>query len=238
MPTLKLDKISTTLSRKKYVEPPVPYTEFNTALYFDQLNISVSLSFCGTLARDEEFLSCVEFHLTPTHPDINPIDSVFRSVLRSGDIITMVMETYRPVVGDVRPKMEYTQENYHYRCPLPDIRIELPDLPSPLPTANFAPGLLFDKLWEFCEDNQRSHKAGEAFVSKIKPGEGFRINFNMFRLPERSKSDKNVCYMFGLPPNHFVLVLCVPEFSTMKIAMDSWKIFPVVYSLITENVEG
>ena len=233
---LKLDKICSTISRKKYVNPAVSYTEFDMSLYLSSLNLSLPLSYCIHLARDDEYLTCVEFRLTPQNPNYRAMKSVYVPVLRSGDTISLVVETERPAATSIRACIEYTQHNHHYRSSLPDLTVSLTDLLCPLPLSNFSPDLVFSKLWEFCEGHQKCKGAGDAMVSKIRPGEGFRIKLGAFKLPD-NKNDKNGCYMFGLPPKHFVLILCVPQFTMMQIAIDSWEVFPVVYKLLTTSLD-
>ena len=233
---LKLDKLLSTIARKKYVSPTVEYQELDTALYTSSLHLTITLSYCVHLARDEEYLTCAEFRFTPQNYTYQAVPSVFVPVLRSGDTIAVIVETAAPRAGGVSARVEYSQDNQHYRSPLPDLTVGLGDLLCPLPLGNFSPALLFSGLWEYCEGHQRSRGAGDAMVSKIKPVEGLKLRLNTFRLPD-DRNDKNVCYMFGLPPNHFVLILCVPEFSSMKIAIDSIDIFPVVYKLFTTAVE-
>ena len=235
---LKLDKIcSETLSRKKYVNPVVSYTEFDMSLYLDSLHLTVSLSYCIHLARDDEYLTCVEFQLTPQNSNYRSIESVYVPVLRSGDTISVAVETQRPAAATIRANIEYTQHNHHYRSSLPDLCVDMGDLLCPLPLSNFSPDLVFSRLWDFCEKHQKCKAEGDAMLSKIRPGEGFRIKLSSFKLPD-NKNDKNGCYMFGLPPKHFVLILCVPQFTTVKIAIDSWEVFPVVYKLLTSALEA
>ena len=233
---LKLDKICSTISRKKYINPAVSYTEFDTSFYLDNLHLTVTLSYCIHLAREDEYLTCVEFQLTPQNFHYRAIESVFVPVLRSGDTISVAVETQRPAPASIKASIEYTQNNHHYRSTLPELVVQMTDLLCPLPLSNFSADLVFSKLWEWCEQHQKSKRDGEAMVSKIRPGEGFRIKLGSFKLPD-SKTDKTGCYMFGLPPRHFVLLLCVPQFSTMKIAIDSWEIFPLVYKLLTSTLD-
>ncbi|KAL5262265.1 hypothetical protein ACHWQZ_G007850 [Mnemiopsis leidyi] len=235
-PMLKLDKICLTISRKKYVNPAVSYTEFDTSFYLEKLHLTVTLAYCVHLAREDEYLTCVEFQLTPHNLHYNVIESVYVPVLRSGDTISVALETERPAPASIKAGIEYTQHNHHYRSVLPELIVLMTDLLCPLPLSNFSADLVFSKLWEWCEQHQKSKGDGEAMVSMIKPGEGFRIKLSSFKLPD-NKTDKTGCYMFGLPPRHFVLLLCVPQFSTMKIAIDSWEIFPLVYKLLTSSLD-
>ena len=105
-------------------------------------------------------------------------------VLRSGDTIQITVETERPATTTLRAGVEFTQHNKHYRSTLPDLHIEISDLLCPLPLNNFCPHLLFSRLWDHCLDNQNREGKGDAFVSKIRPAEGFRIKLNPFKLPE------------------------------------------------------
>ena len=233
---LKLNKMHSTIARKKYVNPTDGYKEFDTVLYTTTLHLTITLSYCVHLAREEEYLTCPEFQFTPQTSHFEAVESVFVPVLRSGDTISVVVETRSPRTSSVTARIEYSQDNHHYRSPLPDLIVEMGDLLRPLPLSNFNPSLVFTNLWEHCELHQRKRGEGNAIVSKIRPVDGLKMRLNSFRLPD-DKSDKNVSYMFGLPPNHFVLILCVPEFSSMKIAIDSVEIFPVVYRLLTTAVD-
>ena len=236
-PMLKLDKICSTISRKKYINPAVSYTEFDMSVYLSSLHLTISLSYCIHLARDDEYLTCVEFQLTPQDPNYRAVESVYVPVLRSGDTISVVVETLRPAATSIKAGIEYTQHNHHYRSSLPDLSVEMVDLLCPLPLSNFSPDLVFSKLWEFCELHQKCRGDGDAMISKLRPGEGFRLKLSSFKLPD-NKNDKNGFYMFGLPPKHFVLILCVPQFTTMKLAVDSWEVFPVVYKLLTASLDA
>ena len=233
---LKLDRISSTISRSKYVTPAVAYTELDTAHYLSSLYLPLSLSYCIHLARDDEYLTCVQFTFAPDSARYRPVSSVLVPVMRSGDTIAVRIEAEEPGVAVIAAEVEYTQHTQHYRASLPALRVELNDLLCQLPLSNFTPALVFARLWEHCEQHQKCAGAGDAVVSKLKPADGYRMKLSAFRLPDTA-NERSAGYMFGLPPNHFVLVACAPEFLSMRIAVDSWRVFPVVHKLLTASNE-
>ena len=156
-------------------------------------------------------------------------------MLRSGDTIEVELMMRYPEPCQIRTTVEYTQLLNHYRCPIPPLSVELIDLLCKLPTLNFSPHLVFDVLWRDCEDK---HASGISLVTILKPYDGVGFKLGTFRLPPApGPEDNEIRYMFGLPPNHFVLIRSSVAFPSVKIAVDATKVLPVVYKLLTTGTD-
>ena len=55
---------------------------------------------------------------------------------------------------------------------------------------------------------------------------------------DKSLTRGGTYYMFGLPPCHFVLIQCVPDYPAVRVAVDCWEVFPLVYKVLSMSTVG
>lgn len=162
------------------------------------------------------------------------IECVYIPIIKSGDTVTLTTLMKAPRRTNIMVKIEYTQGMSHNRAKLSRLNVELIDLLCQLPGATGASySVVFEELWKHCVDNQKCKKStGACMITKLQPCDDMKLKLNSFKLTE--SEDGVARFMFGLPPHHFVLVKCETSFVTVRVAIDDWRIFPVVNELLSK----